>query len=250
MEQEQTVVHIDITNGSTGLAVGTHVGQLVVSAKGFTVRGGTDSASDIEFLGDDIVPDGINSLDIILVACEGCHIGHTGIHIGGTHCMADGLILFNDWFVSLRVLMHNSGLATIVEEELGLVEVFLVTCYQIEFGQCHLSNLMAGHHTGLTWIWAYLATYTVGIADGDIEELATTCSLIVGYGAFYHMTKVIELMAQILFHAPALVASPLMGLFRILGSRSVKIAIGLLSRGNHVEHGVDILHELFVRIGL
>ena len=67
--------------------------------------------------------------------------------------------------------MHDGGLSTIVEQELCLVEVLLFAGGQIEFGQCHLCNLMAGHHTGLSGIRSNLAADAVGIAAGDVEEL-------------------------------------------------------------------------------
>ena len=101
MEQEQTMVHIHITDGGTGLTIGAHVRQFIVGAESLTVGCGTDTTRDIVFLRHDIVPDGINGLDIVLVTSEGCHIGHTCIHIGGTHGMTHGLILINDGLVSL-----------------------------------------------------------------------------------------------------------------------------------------------------
>ena len=250
MEQEQAVVHVDIADGSTGLTVGTHIGQLVVLAEGLAVGGGANTASDIEFLRDDIVPDGINGLDIVLVASKGSDIGHTGIHIGSTDGVTHSLILFDNRLMGLGIVVDNSGLATIVEEELGLVEVFLVACNEVELGECHLCNLMTRHDAGLSRVRTYLFTYHIGIADGDVEELTATSSLIVSDGSLYHVSEVVELVAQVFLLAPAGVASPLMGLTRILGARGIEIAVRLLSRGNHVEHRVDIGYELLVRIGL
>ena len=101
MKQEESVVHIHITNGGTGLAVCTHIGQFVILAEGLTVGGGTDTARDVELLRYDIVPDGVDGLDVVLVACEGGHVGHTGIHIGSTHGVAYGLVLLDDRLVGL-----------------------------------------------------------------------------------------------------------------------------------------------------
>ena len=164
--------------------------------------------------------------------------------------MSDGLVLFDDGLVSLRILMHDGGLAAIVEEELCLVEVFLVASDEIELGKSHLGNLVTRHHTSLSGIGSHLAADTVGIADGDVEELTAARGLIVGDGTLYHVTEVVELMAEVLFLAPALLARPLVGLFGVLGARGVEIAVGFLCRGNDIEHGVNICHEFLVGVGL
>ena len=101
MKQEESVVHIHITNGGTGLAVCTHIGQFVVLAEGLAIRSGADTASDIELFGDDIVPDGIDGVNVVLVACESSHIGHAGIHISSTNGVTHGLVLFDNGLVSL-----------------------------------------------------------------------------------------------------------------------------------------------------
>ena len=171
MKQEEPVVHIHITNGGTGLAVCTHIGQFVVLAEGLAIRSGADTASDIELLGDDIVPDGIDGLDVVFVASEGSHIGHTCIHVGRTNGMAYGLVLFDDGLVGLRIVVNDGGLTAVVEEELCLVEIFLVARHEIQFGECHLCNLMSGNHASLPRVRTHLAADAVGIADGDVEEL-------------------------------------------------------------------------------
>ena len=84
MQQEQTVVHVDIANSSAGLTIGTHIRQLVVLAKGLATAGRTNTACDIEFLCYDVIPDTIDGIDITLIAREGSHIGHTSIHIAST----------------------------------------------------------------------------------------------------------------------------------------------------------------------
>ena len=101
VKQEESVVHIDIADGGTSLTIGRHVGQFVVLAEGLTVGGGTDTARDVELLRYDIVPDGVDGLDVVLVASEGGHVGHTGIHIGSTHGVTYGLVLLDDRLVGL-----------------------------------------------------------------------------------------------------------------------------------------------------
>ena len=218
VKQEESVVHIHITNGGTGLAVCTHIGQFVVLAEGLAIRSGADTASDIELFGDDIVPDGIDGLDIVFVTCEGGYIGHTCIHIGSTNGMSYGFVLLDDGLMSLRIVMYDGGLTTVIEEELSFVEIFLFASNKIQFGKCHLCDLMPRNHTSLTRVRADLTADTVGITDGDVEELTAACGLIVGDSTFHHVAEVVELVTQVLFLTPAFVASPLVGFLWILGA--------------------------------
>ena len=164
--------------------------------------------------------------------------------------MAYSFILLNNRFVSLRIIMNDGGLATIVQQELGLVEVFLVACDQVEFGECHLCNLMTRDDAGLSGVRTNFFTYDVGIADGDVEELTAAGGLIVCDGSLDHVAEVVEFVAQVFLLAPAGIASPLMGLFRVLGARSVKITVRFLSRGDYLKHTVYICHQFLIRIGL
>ena len=115
MEQEQAVVDIDIADGSTGLAVGAHVGQLVILAESLATGGGTNATGDVELLANNIVPDLVDGVDVVLITRQGSHIGHAGIHIGSTDSVANGLVLLNDGLMALRILIPNLCLATIVE---------------------------------------------------------------------------------------------------------------------------------------
>ena len=250
MEQEQSIVHIHVADSRTSLAVGAHVGQFVVGSEGLTVVRGADTASDIEFLGDDIVPDGIDGLDVVLVACECSHISHTGIHIGSTDGVTYGLVLFDDGLVSLRVVVCDGRLAAIVEQELGKVKIALLSCGQVKTGHSHLSNLMAWYDTHLPWIRSNLLTCHVGITAGDVEELTLTRCLPIGYGTLYHVTEVIELVREVFLLYPTLVTSPVMGISGVLGACGVEIAVGFLSRADNVDYRVTVGLQLLVWIGL
>ena len=124
VQQEQAVIDVDIADGGACLAVRAHVRQLVVLAERLAVACGADAAGDVVFLTHDVVPDAVDGMDVGAVARKGCHIGHSGIHVCGTHGVAHGLVLLNDRFVGLGILVGARGVATLVEEELGLVEVF------------------------------------------------------------------------------------------------------------------------------
>lgn len=250
MEEEETVVDINIADSCAGFAVGTHVRQLVVLSESLAVVGGSYTSGDVEFLAYDVVPDAVDGVDIGSITGEGCYICHTCIHIGSTYGMTYSLVLLQNRFVALRIFLFDRCLATIVEEELCLIEIFLVACSEIELAECHFGNLMSRYHASLSWVRTNLANHAVGIADSDVEELAATCSLPVSYGTFYHVTEVVELVAQILFLAPALVASPEMRMLRILCTGGIEISVSLLSRSDDVEHAVDISLEFLVWISL
>ena len=188
MEEEETVVDINIADSCAGFAVGTHVRQLVVLAESLAVVGSSDTSGDIELLAHDVVPDTVDGVDIGGIAGEGSYISHTGIHIGGTNSMTYSLVLLQNRLVALRIFLFDGSLSTIVEEELCLFEIFLVACSEIEFAESHFGNLMSRYHASLSRVRTNLANHAVGIADSDVEELAATCSLPVSYGTFYHVT--------------------------------------------------------------
>ena len=240
MEKEETVVDINIADSCAGFAVGTHIRQLVVLAESLAVVGGSDSSGDVELLAYDVVPDAVDGVDIGSITGEGCYICHTCIHIGGTYGMTYSLVMFQNRFVALRIFLFDRCLSTVVEEELSLFEIFLVACSEIELAERHFGNLMSRYHASLSWVRTYLLNHAVGIADGDIEELAATCSLPVSHGTLHHVTEVVELMAQVFLHAPALVACPEVRMLRVLCTGGIEISVSLLSRSDDVEHTVDI----------
>ena len=167
---------------------------------------GTYTTSDIIFLRDDIVIDGIDGLQIVLISCQCSHISHTGIHVASTDGMSPCLCLINHRLIALRIDIVTLRLATIVEQELSLVQILLFTRQHIQTGQRHLGNLVARCHTGLSRIGPHLADDAVGITLGNIQELVASSSLIVGTSSIHHVAKVIELVTQNLLHLPTLLA--------------------------------------------
>ena len=131
MEEEQTVVHIDLCNSSTRLAVGRHVRQLVVLPEGFADVGGSHTTSNVVFLAHDVFPNAVNGMDISRVARQGSHIRHTRIHVAGADGVPHSLVLLNHRLVRLAVFILSRGISAFVEEELRLVEVLLVARNQI-----------------------------------------------------------------------------------------------------------------------
>ena len=189
-------------------------------------------------------------MDVSRVAGERGNVSHTGIHIGGAHGVSDSLVLFDDRLVALRVFRPHLCLATVVEEELRLIEILALASDEIEFAKCHLGDLMSRHHAGLSRFGSHLTDDTVGVAYGDVKEVAASRGLIVCDGSLYHMSEVIELVAEILFFRPPLVASPLMRMLRVLCSGSIEITVGLLRTADDRDHAVDIVSQFGVGIGL
>ena len=122
--------------------------------------------------------------------------------------MTHSLGLIDYWDMSLTVHILASGLASAVEEVLCLIEILAVARSEIEFYESHFGNLMTWNAIHLILAKTHFATYAVGIADGDVEEVALACCLIVSHCTLEHMTEVVELMARFLYLLPALGAYP------------------------------------------
>ena len=182
------MIHIHHTDSGTSLVVSGGVRQLVVGAESLTIVSGTNATCYIHFFGNDIIPNSINGMDIALVASECCHISHTCIHIGSTDSMSYRLFLLQHRQMRLVIRITMLCLASIVEEELSLIQVFLISCSQVEFSQPHFCNLMSWYPNYLPWIGTYLTNYTVGIADGNIKKVALPCGLIVCHCCLQHVT--------------------------------------------------------------
>ena len=59
------------------------------------------------------------------------NIGHAGIHISRPDSMSDRLILLDNRFVGLTVFVFSGSITALIQKEFGLIEVFLITDYQI-----------------------------------------------------------------------------------------------------------------------
>ena len=169
MEEEESVVEINLCDSSTCLTVSRHVRQFVVLTKSLTASSSTYTTSDVVFLRDDVVPNAVDSLDVSLVACEGSNVCHTSIHISCSHCMTHCFILLQHWQVALAVFSLDCGISTFVEEEFGKVQIFLVASSDIEFCQTHLCNLVSRNDTCLTRFVTHLFINTVGELDSDVQ---------------------------------------------------------------------------------
>ena len=54
---------------------------------------------------------------------------------------------------------------------------------------------MSGDTNLLPFACTDFTAYAVGISDGDIEEVLLSGGLVVGDGAFHHVSQVVELVA-------------------------------------------------------
>ena len=97
--------------------------------------------------------------------------------------MTYGLVLLQHRFVALRIFGFDGGVATLVEEELGLIQIFFLACGQIKLGKSHLGNLMAWNHTCLTWLVAHFLHHAVSELARDVEQAAFACGVVMGYGS-------------------------------------------------------------------
>ena len=189
-------------------------------------------------------------MDISRIPCQCGHICHACIHIGGTDSMSHGLILLHYWLVRLTVFIRTGSISALVQKEFGLIQIFLLPCYQAQFGKGHFGNLMSRHTDLLPFARTYLPAYTVGITDSDIKEITFSGSLVMRNSTFYHVSQIIKLMTQFLHLLPPFASCPLMRMFGIHGTRSIEITIRFLCRSDNNQHTINILSQFFVRIGL
>ena len=164
--------------------------------------------------------------------------------------MSHGLILLHYRLVRLTVFICAGGVSTLVQKEFGLIQIFLLPCYQAQFGKGHFGNLMSRHTDLLPFARTYLPAYTVGITDSDIKEITFSGSLVMRNSTFYHVSQIIKLMTQFLHLLPPFASCPLMRMFGIHGTRSIEITIRFLCRSDNNQHTINILSQFFVRIGL
>ena len=202
------------------------------------------------FSQNDVLPDAVDGIDIAPVAREGGHIRHAGVHIRRADGVANGLVLLQHRHMRLVVRIIVTRIASLVQEELGLVQVFLVSGGEVQFRKGHLGDLMAGDDAGLTRAGAHFADDAVRIADGDVQEVALAGGLPVRDSRLDHMAEVIEFMAQFLVVHPALVPRPFMRVLRVHRAGRVQVAVRLLGGRDDHENAVDIGLQLLVGIGL
>ena len=62
---------------------------------------GSNTASHVVFLADDVLVDRINSLNVRGIPQQRSHIGHTSIHIASTNGMSPGFSLIDDGLMAL-----------------------------------------------------------------------------------------------------------------------------------------------------
>ena len=109
---------------------------------------------------------------------------------------------------------------------------------------------MTGNNYFLTFTVTYLTAYAVCIFYCNVQKLAASGGLIVGYGTLYHVAQVVELMAAALLGTPAGWARPVMRMGGVHGAGGVEIAVWFLRGCHYIQHTVNICFQLLVRIGL
>ena len=135
--------------------------------------------------------------------------------------MTYSLILFQYRLMSLAIGVLTTRIATCIQEKLCLVKIFTVASHKVKAYQGHFGYLMPRNQFLLIRSVANSLTDTVGILNGNIQEITFAGSLIMSNSTFHHMSQVIELMAEFLYLCPTFRASPVMGMFRIHGTGSI-----------------------------
>ena len=109
---------------------------------------------------------------------------------------------------------------------------------------------MSGDTNLLPFACTDFTAYAVGVSDGDIEEVLLPGSLVVGDGAFHHVSQVVELVAQVFHLFPTFASRPFMGMFRIHGAAGVEVSVRFLCSGYDDEHAVDVFGQFLIGICL
>ena len=135
--------------------------------------GCTDSAGDIHFLMDHVVPEGFAGFQQAFVLRCSRYIGHAGIKINGTYRMTLHLILLTHRTVCLVVTIALFALragqaalnvvvvrfcSALVDEVFCKIEILLLTGQIIETHQRHLCNFV----TRITCFFALAVTESAG----------------------------------------------------------------------------------------
>src|SRR5215471_3514222 len=105
MEQEKTFVPVIVSDGGAGLAIGAQVREEIVRAERLSCSHGSNATSNVQLFGDNVFPDSVDGLHILLIARKSRHVGHSAIKIAGTDSMTDRFFLIGRFDVRLVVLV-------------------------------------------------------------------------------------------------------------------------------------------------
>lgn len=168
MQEEHAAVPIYVGDGGAGFSIGRHIGQFVRFAKSFPIAGSTYAAGDVEFFVDDVMPDVVNGVEVLLIAGEGGYICHAGVHISSAYGVANSFVLVSDFFVRLVVFTGEGGAgAAYIQEKFGKVQVGSVACDTVHLRETGFDDLVAGPF--FFFAVAEGGDKEVGVFDGDIQ---------------------------------------------------------------------------------
>ena len=164
--------------------------------------------------------------------------------------MSHGLVLLEDSLVGLAVGVTDCGVTPLVEEELGLVEVLLLSGHGVEFREGHLGDLVSGNDACLSFTGSDFTHNAVGVADRYVEEVPLAGRLVVGDGSFDHVTEVVKFVTQDLFLGPPGVSRPFVGMEGIHCPCGIEVSVTFLCGGDDRENAVDVGLQFGVGVGL
>src|SRR5437879_6378951 len=187
MKQKKALVPVSIGNRGAGLAVSAHVRKKVVGTECFPAAYRADSAGDVEFFADSVVPNGINGAQVAFVSGKSGDIGHPAIKVAGAHRVSDGFSLVHRLNAGLVVVIP-SGPAH-VQKELCEVEVATITRHSVEFHQPHFDNLVAGPN--MEFFRPESVTKKVRLFGCDSQEVGFASSLVMRGGSFEEVASIV-----------------------------------------------------------
>ena len=132
----------------------------------------------------------------------------------------------------------------LIDEVFSTFEVFLVASHLIQFAEGHLDDGVTARAVNLSLVRTESLANKVGVLDGYVEEGLLACSAIVGYGTLDEMAGVIELVRVDLL--PLVGAPPTAQARTFISNTGCQVPIGLLSLGDNVDDGVEIMIQFGV----
>ena len=249
-------------DGRAAFRVGGVVRQIVVKGEGLSHVGCADAAGDVELSVDDVAPQSFAGCQQVGVAGQSCHVGGSGVEVGGADGVAERFLLFRDrlvglivgvvllaWLVVAAVLLSTTAvfkleverlLAALAHEVFGEVGVALFAGGFGQFDECHFGDFVAGIAMQLAIVEAESGIDVIGETAGRVEQLALAGGLVVGNRAFGQVAEAVQFMMVLqVGEVPVHAVEDVVG---------VEVAVVELRRADDVDGGVGGRLEFGVRM--
>ena len=225
--------------------VGHQVGQTVRAGISFTGTLLTDTPGEIHLRLDDVAPNRIERLSVGGISHHGRDVRHRGIKVASSHRVPDRFPLLRNRLVVLRVRPVESLSAfsapSLIDEELGQLEIAPLSSDSVEFHQSDLDLFMASHVFALLRSRPELASHQVGTAHSHIEQRTFSSGSEMSHGRFAQVPDVVQFVAMIEFRPARSFGVRVVGPRRLHG---IEVAVRFLSGCDFSDESIEVFIEL------